>query len=375
MKRFFEHINILVMPTNACNLRCEYCFHNEYVIETDNTRMSLQTLEQLYKITFPFYKSVNIIWHGGEPLCMGLDFYKEVVKMQKRYATENINIRNSMQTNMTLMTSEIANFLKENAFSVSTSFDGVKNEVLRHNTEEFWDKKKIYEENAGKCGLIMVVSQANIDFLIESYEELKSKKINYIMNPYTKSLYEDKSNLEISGDVYAKKIIEFFDYWLYDKDCNIFVKYFHEIIEYILFGNKSKCNVNSCLGKWICVRPDGMVTPCNRYFPEEYNYGNIYEMSDIGQSFESDGFRLLLSQAIVRRNKCKDCSIYDYCSGGCNNIALVYGGIDKNNHEMCIALKKIYKHIENEINNIINNNTITDINPILLKMIYKYKKV
>lgn len=372
MERFFEHINILVIPTNACNLRCEYCFHNEYVSNVDNARMSTQVLEQIFRITFPFYKSVNIIWHGGEPLCMGLDFYKEVIRLQNKYRTEGMNVINSIQTNMTLMTPEIAKFFKENHFNVSTSYDGVKNEMLRHNTEVFLKKKKIYEDNAGKCGMIMVVSKANIDYLIASYEEFKLNRTNYIMNPYTKSLYDGRDDLEISGNEYAKKMIQFYDYWVHDQECNIYVKYFHEIIDYILFGNKSKCNVNSCLGKWICVRPDGVATPCNRYFPDEYNFGNILDMQDLGEAFESEGFKLLLTQAIERRYKCKECSIYDYCTGGCNNVALVYGGVEKNNHEMCIALKIIYDYIERSIRKIIDQN-IEDINPLLVKIIRRYR--
>lgn len=221
----------------------------------------------------------------------------------------------------------------------------------------------------------MVVSNANINYLIESYEDFKNKRTNYVMNPYTKSLYADSNqeNLEVSGEKYAAKMIEFFDYWMRDTSCNIYVKYFHEIVEYILFGKKTKCNVNSCLGKWICVRPDGTVTPCNRYFPEEYNFGNIFDMNDIGQAFESEGFELLLSQAVERRKKCRECSIYNYCAGGCNNVALVYGGVEKNNHEMCIALRKIYNYIKMNIDGIIRSD-ITQINPMLLKMINRYKK-
>lgn len=373
MKRFFDHINILVIPTNVCNLKCEYCFHNEYMSDDyGSNNMSYEMLERIFSITFPYYKTVNIIWHGGEPLCMGLEFYKKVVELQKQCNNNGTIVRNSIQTNMTLMTPQIACFLKENNFDVSTSYDGIINEKLRHNTEDFWRGKQIYEEFAGKCGLIMVVSKENINYLIESYEEFKNKKINYIMNPYTKSLNDKNDKLEISGKEYADKIIQFFEYWMYDKTCNIHVKYFQEIVEYMLFGKKSKCNVNSCLGKWVCVRPNGDVTPCNRHFPEKYSFGNIFEMKDIGESFDSKGFELLLSQAIARRNKCKECSIYEYCAGGCNNIALVYGGVENNNHEMCKALKIIYEHIEIQIKKIINDDVKT-INPFLRRIIIKYK--
>ena len=373
MKQFFEHLNILVIPTDSCNLNCEYCFHNDYILSDNRPFMTREILEHLMKITLPHYKFVNFIWHGGEPLTMGKAFYEDVVAFQHQYNICNATIRNSVQTNMTLMDREIAEFFIKNQFGVSTSYDGVNNEQLRHNTLDFFKGYDIWQQNGGKCGMIMVVSNMNIDTLIDSYEEFKKRNINYVMNPYTKSLYEyHQNNLIISGQQYAEKIIAFFDYWKLDENCNIKVKYFYDIISYILYKHKSKCNITSCLGKWLCVRPDGLVTPCNRYFPDEYSFGNILDMDNIAQAFESDGFRLLLTQAIERRKKCKQCIIFDYCSGGCNNVALVYGGVEKNNNEMCIALRAIYQYISNSIERIVAEQYDVP-NPILRKIIFDYK--
>ena len=373
MKQFFEYLNILVIPTDTCNLNCEYCFHNDYILQDTSPYMTRDILEHLIKISIPYYKNINYIWHGGEPLSMGISFYEDVVNLQKKYNKFNTIIRNNIQTNMTLMDKYTAKFLIENGFNVSTSYDGIKNEELRHNTSDFFNGKFIWEQAGGKCGMIMVVSNMNIDTLIESYEYFKQEHINYVMNPYTKSLFEDhQKQLIISGNKYAEKMIEFFDYWKKDENCNIIVKYFHEIINYILYKKKSKCNVTSCLGKWLCVRPNGTVTPCNRYFPTEYSFGNILDMYNINQAFESDGFKLLLTQAIERRNKCKSCDIFDYCSGGCNNIALVYGGVDKNNNDMCIALRKLYKHINTYLYKIIADEEVI-YNPILRKIVDNYQ--
>lgn len=108
MPHFYEHINILVMPTDACNMNCVYCFHKPYQCGIEV--MSIETVKRLLDITAPFYKSINFIWHGGEPLLMGLDFYQKVVELQKQ---SSCNIKNSIQSNLTLMTSEMAAFLRK----------------------------------------------------------------------------------------------------------------------------------------------------------------------------------------------------------------------------------------------------------------------
>lgn len=373
MPHFYENLNVLVIPTDSCNLRCEYCFHNEYINENNHCiKMSETTLENMMKTILPNYKSVQFIWHGGEPLIMGIDFYRKVIQYQNMYKNETI-VTNSIQTNLTLMSNEYAEFFKKYNFGVSSSFDGAKNEELRHNTLSYENGKRIWYATGEKSGNVMVVSNKNIDTLIDSYNAFKKNNTSYIMNPYTKSLLEEtsQSSLEISGNGFAEKMIEFYEYWLYDTMCNIRVKNFLEILEYVVFKRKTKCNTTSCLGRWLCIRPDGTITPCNRYFPDEYSFGNVNDIIDIGQAFESEGFKLLLSQAIMRREKCKDCSIFDYCAGGCNNIALVYGGVDKNNNELCTANVKIFTYIKNSFENLVKQKNIDfdKFNPYIVKYI------
>lgn len=131
MAHYYEHINLLILPTDACNMNCIYCFHRPYSCHFE--KINIQTIKHLLDITTPYYKRVNIIWHGGEPLLMGVDFYKEVVGIQKTY---DCRITNAIQSNLTLLSPEMADFFAENNISISGSFDGVCNEALRGHSKE-----------------------------------------------------------------------------------------------------------------------------------------------------------------------------------------------------------------------------------------------
>ena len=72
-----------MVPTDYCNMKCKYCFFDK--ISKPENKMSIETLEYLIKITLPFYGNVSFIWHGGEPLSMGLNFYKKVIELQEYY--------------------------------------------------------------------------------------------------------------------------------------------------------------------------------------------------------------------------------------------------------------------------------------------------
>ncbi len=89
-----KKINILLMPTELCNMNCQYCFHECF--HENKGRMTLETLDRIYEVTCNNIKSVQFVWHGGEPLLMGVDFFKYAIEKQKEY--EHVHFRNTMQS-------------------------------------------------------------------------------------------------------------------------------------------------------------------------------------------------------------------------------------------------------------------------------------
>ncbi|MDE5732262.1 MAG: radical SAM protein, partial [Bacteroidales bacterium] len=120
----------MIKPAGSlCNLDCSYCY---YLDKADiyggrEPRMSLGMLEDYIRkyIEANDVKDVTFNWHGGEPMVMGLDFYRKAVELELKYAG-NKNIHNTIQTNGTLMTYEWADFFRNNGFLVGISVDGPK---------------------------------------------------------------------------------------------------------------------------------------------------------------------------------------------------------------------------------------------------------
>lgn len=345
MPKLSNHLSILIMPTDICNMNCVYCFHNSH--HEKSGKMSLETLHQLYEITLSEYEQVTFIWHGGEPLVMGLPFFQQAIEMQKEY--KNVKIQNRMQSNLTLLSDEYSEFLVANHIGVGTSIDGVLNDQLRGNTSKVLANRDKLLNNGQRCGFIMVLSAKNIDTLIHSYEMFKRLNANYNMNSYVSTPTELNAELLLDAEHTSKKLIEFYEYWKNDSLCNIEVGYFERILKHILYGEKSVCKYNSCLGKWMGVRYNGDVVPCNRYFPPEYSYGNVWDYHKISQAFETEGFKKLLSEAIERRKKCAKCPIFNFCSGGCNNVALNENGIRNNMGTSCRIVISVYQYIFKDI--------------------------
>ena len=351
MKDFpFDYLGVLMMPTDSCNMNCIYCFNSRRPASAGK-RMSDEVVKHTFECVLPYYKKVRFIWHGGEPLLMGKDFYERVIELQKSANLKGTVVENSVQTNLTLLDDNLARFLTENKFHIGSSFDGfITNESTRGNTKKIIEGHEVLKRTGSHNGFICVVQSHNIDHLIDDYEEFKRRGINYTLNPYLTSPPYEKDPLFVPADDCVKKICAFFDYWMYDTTCNIHIGYFKHFLDFILFGSKELCVYTSCLGKHIGVQWDGTLYACNRDFPEDYCFGNILNYSDIRDCFDSKGFQNLLRDAVHRRNVCKqNCHIYSFCAGGCNSTALAGGSVCQPNDYACKVLTGIYDHISQQI--------------------------
>ena len=126
-------ISIIVKPTNACNLRCKHCYHAG--TGYDNEQMSDKMLEKLISSSVPHFSGIHYIWHGGEPLSMPLTFYKRALELEQKYKhNPNQNINNSMQSNGTYVTEDVAKFIADNNILIGFSFEGPYNDFLRSHT-------------------------------------------------------------------------------------------------------------------------------------------------------------------------------------------------------------------------------------------------
>jgi len=122
--------HVMIKPAgSACNLNCTYYFYLSKATLAGGPgakQMSDATLERLIRryiqdVTIP---EVVFTWQGGEPTLRGLDFFRKVVALQKKYAKPGQTVLNDLQTNGTLLDAQWCRFLKKNDFLVGLSIDG-----------------------------------------------------------------------------------------------------------------------------------------------------------------------------------------------------------------------------------------------------------
>lgn len=114
-------INILIKPaSSACNMACQYCFYKDVAAHREQEfegMLSIESIEKVIQAGMEYAEHIcSFAFQGGEPTLAGLDFYRQVVVLQKQYAKPGVEIRNAIQTNGYTIDEEWAAFFKKTIF-------------------------------------------------------------------------------------------------------------------------------------------------------------------------------------------------------------------------------------------------------------------
>ena len=166
---------LLITPVDFnCNMACGYCYNgsaHQQCISTPKT-ISMGIIYRIFDQIYPLLREdkLTVIWHGGEPLLAGKDFYREMIKIQKSAAKNRYKIVNNMQTNGTLIDEEWLEIFSQLEIRPSISIDGPQD--LHDSIRVFCDNKPTYKQTMRayrmlqskdiNTGLLMVISKKEI---------------------------------------------------------------------------------------------------------------------------------------------------------------------------------------------------------------------
>ena len=201
---------IIIMATNACNLRCRYCYEaNKSTPSMVVKNIKRQIEDELSRPNEP-YNHYIINFHGGEPFLV-FDKIKEIVKWVDE-TFSNTSISYTTTTNGTILNDDICSWLITNRkrFIPVLSLDGPK-EIHDKNRIGSYDKIDLdfFRSNWPLQGVKMTVCPNTISEMFNSFEYLH--KIGFYPNPTLAK--EVDWDLSIHLPIYAnelKKLISFY---------------------------------------------------------------------------------------------------------------------------------------------------------------------
>ncbi len=271
----------MAKPTGPiCNMDCSYCFYLEkekLFPGRQNWAMSDEVLRAYIRgyIRDQDLNQIVFAWQGGEPTLLGVEFFRNVIKLQEEYSLGK-EIQNTFQTNGILLDDEWGEFFVKNKFLIGLSIDGPdflhdKYRVLKGNQPTFEKVMRgvsILKKHEVDFNTLTVVNKTNSYYPIEVYNFLKEIGSHYMQFiPIVERVAENVTDNElklVSPDYdgptnvaewsveslkYGEFLFEIFTEWLKKDVGKYFVQIFDISLESWVGMQQSLCVFNETCGK------------------------------------------------------------------------------------------------------------------------------
>lgn len=353
-------LKAIIKLTNFCNLKCKYCYTSDSAFFGN---MSIQTLRKVVNGVADYLDNTQsnhhftFLWHGGEPLLMGKEFFKEIVNLQNDILP-NDRYTNIVQSNLTLLDEQYCNFFKENNFRLSTSIDGTidvhdANRIYKNGGGSFLDvidKLNLAKSYGLEISALLVLNKQNINKIEDIYNFFKKEKIDIVAGSLTLSgqALHNYEYVMISPKEFASGIIKLFDMWFDDTDSPPVFINLEDLVDSIIQNHPIECShLKNCQKHFISISPNGNVYPCSRFEGSDLCYGNIQNETFL-EILQSKTRKAVIEQLDSRNKECKGCEWITICNGGCMYHAYRQNGVTKKDY-YCEAYKMIFRHAKSRL--------------------------
>ena len=361
---------IIAKPAGPrCNLRCSYCFYTDKAdlfAGGGNLRMSPAVLDAYVRqhIAQPALREIEFMWQGGEPTLAGLDFFRQAVALQQQHAAGK-TIRNSIQTNGTLLTDEWCEFLAARRFLVGISLDGPPKQ---HNSrrvdksggdtyEEVTRGLKLLQKHGVEFNTLTVVHRDNVRRPLDLYRFLKRAGSGYLQFiPLVERVAADGrfaapgepgavSPYSVPPKEYGEFLRAIFDEWAKEDIGKVFVQLFDVTLGNHLNAPAGLCWFGAECGRGVALEHNGDVYSCDHYVYPSYRLGNILDqpLSEMLASPFQLKFGKDKSDALPAC--CRTCEVLFLCRGECPKRRFARAADDAPGlNYLCPAYRRFFTH-------------------------------
>jgi len=358
-------------------------------------RMADDLLDRYIQQLFEAHRSpeVAISWQGGEPMLMGLEFFRRSITCAQKYRKPGVKVEYTIQTNGTLIDDAWAEFFKEQGFLVGISIDGPEAmhdafrkgkggqptfgkvmrglSLLRKYGVEFNTLTCVHKANADhpvevyrflrdECGsrfiqLIPIVERVK-DSAVYPLELVVSARKpgdavdNSWLSWRDRPLYTQEGGYVTDRSVrpaqYGTFLIAMFEEWVRRDVGTVYVQMFDTALANWLNTHSGMCVHSERCGSALALEHNGDLYSCDHFVEPKHKLGNIFKakmielvMSPQQRKFGNDKYDML-------PDYCRDCDVRFACHGGCPKdrfIAAPDGQPGLN--YLCEGYKAFFSHV------------------------------
>lgn len=346
---------VIIKPTKECNAECTYCsappdFGNKWTLDEFKFYFD--------KIAPHLSNQAFLIWHGGEPMLMGPDFYNKAFEYARSI---NPEIRFSLQSNMLSYDTKRWKDVFVNVFggSVSTSFDlDIKDRVFKGSAELyakiFRKRLEALLEDGFHPKVVSTYTDETIPMADKMYEWALSQGDNYmhLRFNYRYPAGRDHGKGELISPIeYGKMLIRLYNRWIVELP-NFVITPLDEMFKKAIRLEQSRCPwTRSCGGHFLGLEPNGDIYNCADFADLgdlSYRFGNLNEHS-VTECLRSNAATQMRRRKVNLPFDCTQCRHYYECEGGCMRDAALYDRGIGGKFYYCDSWKMVFDRIKESI--------------------------
>lgn len=342
---------LMLEPHGGCNLRCRHCYSDI----NSSGEMGIEEFSKIIEKITPCienkgFSKIHFIWHGGEPLLAGVDFFRQAMENINKN-TSLLRHRHFIQTNGLLLNDEFCRFFHDMNVEVGVSLDGPPDihDKLRVDSKgegthsAVMEKIHLLEKHLIPVGINAVISRSSIGHEKRLYEFFQDMGYGFRVNPIIPGRIQSQSHEHLlkKGE-YGTFLCRLFDVWTHTEVGRIKVSPLDSYLNSFLDEETSECQFQqSCTGSHLGIKPTGEAVLCSRF--QDHGFGNILKNSkDEMCSFLSIGQLKNRAEALTNCHSCENWSI---CHGGCPWNSVVHGHDLMEKDPFCTDYQMIFAHI------------------------------
>jgi uncharacterized protein len=358
-------LNLILKTTRKCNLRCSYC----HDWRSRGRPMEFEVLANVVAKALgePGRRVANFIWHGGEPLVLGQDYFRRAMSLQAHFLQKGQFVINSLQTNGTLLTDDWCDFFARNNFTIGVSIDGPRqihdlNRSYANGRSSFNDvvaALDMLRRHDVNFGVLLVLNSNTarltpaeiFDFVVDG---LGVKSFSFLPAVPDNIPGEASGERETSDyfpmedyDAFMRAI---FDHWYALDDPDIKLRELEGLVRGVMGGNPQVCTLaGNCIGENYHIEADGTIYHCDKYVGDPaYRLGNILT-DDFVSLRQGERFHAILAEEEARQVTLRKCPDHGVCHGGCPHDRYIAAKYDPGFDGTCCGQSGLIGHIRQTV--------------------------
>lgn len=352
----------MLIPTLGCPAHCRYCWSSD----SGSPGMSLGTVREVVTWLKEFRNDrVTFTFHGGEPLLAGPEFYRHALPMLS-HELSHLKPEFAMQSNLWLLTPELAGILAEFHVPLGTSIDGPQELNDLQRGEGYFERTmrgyEIARSHGLKVSFICTFTNYSVQFREEIFNFFLENRFRLKLHPALPSLRDkNPEKWALAPEEYGELLVFLLDKYL-DNLGKIEIMNINDICRCVFTRRGSVCTFVNCTGNTFAVGPDGSIYPCYRFVGmPEWIMGHARDRPTMEDLSSSPAWQRMHQYEEYVDKACEGCAHIRYCRGGCPYNAIVptggeIAGVDPH----CRAYARIFGEIGKRLNEEIAGSSFLD---------------